>query len=212
MTYMSCLKTGLELRKRKIEGARRRRQWGLPVRFFGVFAVCALFGAVLCGCAGVSRYERGPLVAFGEDLEGASEPLYYLVNIDSRRRADSRVMTALVKLGPEAPAMPVGELRPETVARLLPRFSPPPQWPQHMRQKALADESYEGGGFHLTFRESRLVSLGICSHCAGDRHSPVVGTPDGLFFYTLPLTRKQVEDVFGPAFKVRSAREVTYGL
>ncbi|MDY0225861.1 MAG: hypothetical protein RBR38_03420 [Desulfomicrobium apsheronum] len=181
------------------------------MRVLSVFAACALFGVVLCGCAGVLRYERGPLVAFGEVLEGASEPLYYLVNIDLRRRADSRVMTALVKLGPEAPAITVGELRPETVSHFLPRFSPPPQWPQHMRQKALADESYEGGGFHLTFRESRLVSFGICSHCSGERHSPVVGTPEGRFFYPLPLTRKQVEDVFGPAFTVRRAREVTYG-
>lgn len=178
---------------------------------FRLLTLCALLGGLACGCAGVSRYERGPLVAFGESLDGGTEPLYYLVSIDARRRADQRVMAALVKLGPTAPAMAIGELRPEEVARVLPRFSPPPQWPPHMRQKALEDDSYQGGGFFVTFRDGRLVNLGACSLCAGERHSPVFGTPDGRAFHALPMTHGQAEEVFGPAFRVRRVREVTYG-
>jgi hypothetical protein len=172
---------------------------------------CALVSVVLCGCGGVTRYERGPMVGFGEPVGGASEPLFYLVNIDPRRGEDPRVMTALVKFGPEAPPMAIGTLRPETVSRFLPRFSPPPQWPQFLREKALKDDAYEGGGFFVAFKEGRLISLGVCSRCAGERHSPVVGTPDGLRFHALPLTQQQVEDVFGPAFAIRSVQEVRYG-
>jgi hypothetical protein len=137
-------------------------------RLLRTIATCVLLVVALCGCAGVSRYERGPLVAFGEPVDGASEPLYYSVSIDLRRPSDPRVMSALVKLGPQAPPMAVGAFRPETVSRYLPPFSPPPQWPQQLRQKAKEFEAYEGGGIYVSFKDGNLVFVGICSHCSGE--------------------------------------------
>ena len=180
-------------------------------RLLCVVAACMLLSVALCGCARVSRYERGPMVAFGEPVDGASEPRYYSVGIDLRRPSDPRVMRALVKLGSQAPPMALGELRPEPVSRYLPPFSPPPQWPQHLRERAKEFDAYEGGGIYVSFKDGALVFVGICSHCAGERHSPVVGTPDGGHFYPLPLTERQVEDVFGSAGKKLRVREVMYG-
>ena len=54
------------------------------------------------------------------------------------------------------------------------------------------------------------MSLGICSNCAGERHSPVVGTPDGLAFYPLPLSEPQMRAVFGAPERLRKVREITY--
>lgn len=173
------------------------------------FAV--LFVALLAGCAGVSRFERGPLVAFGEVLEGAAEPRYYSIGIYTDRPVDSRVMQALVKLSAEASPVSIAELRPEVVAPYLEAFIPPPQWPESWKQKSREYEQYSGAGFHIKFMDGRLVSVGICSHCDKIRQSPVVGTPDGLKFYALPLGEPELAEVFGASEKIRKVREVTYG-
>lgn len=173
-------------------------------------AVALLTASLLTACAGVSRYDRGPLAAFGEPLDQAPEPLYYLVRIEAERPADPRVMGALLKLGPEAPPLAIAALRPEAVSPYLPAFVPPPQWPETLKQKARQFDEYHGGGFYVAFRNGRLVSVGICSHCAGERHSPVVGTPDGLAFYTLPLSEPQMRAVFGAPERLRKVREITY--
>lgn len=71
-------------------------------------------------------------------------------------------------------------------------------------------EAYSGAGFYVSFKNGRLAWVGICSNCAGERHSPIVGTPDGLRFYALPLSRHQITEVFGQPDKIRKVREVTY--
>jgi hypothetical protein len=169
-----------------------------------------LLAGMLSACAGVSRLEKGSLTAFGELHNGAHEPRYYLVRINVEKAADPRTMSSLVKLNPEAPPLSIAELRPESVARYLQPFSPPPQWPDSLKQKAKEYDDYHGGGFYIAFKNGRLVSVGICSHCAGGRESPIVGTPDGQQFYTLPLTELQVAEVYGSPDRIRKVREVTY--
>jgi hypothetical protein len=95
-----------------------------------------LTAALITGCANVSRLEKGPLVGFGQELERGSGPLYYLIRINAERPADSRIMSAVVKLNPEAPPVALAELRPEVVSRYLPVFTPPPQWPEFLKKKA----------------------------------------------------------------------------
>lgn len=169
-----------------------------------------LVASLLSACAGTSRLETDALVAFGSRVDGALEPLYYLVRIDIEELANARIMSSLVKFSPEAPPMPIAELRPQEVARYLLPFSPPPQWPDYFKQKAKAYDEYHGGGFYVAFKDDRLVSLGICSHCGEGREAPIVGTPDGRHFYPLPLTEQQVTEVFGSPDRIRQVREVTY--
>lgn len=169
-----------------------------------------LLAGTLSACANVSRLEKGSLVAHGELLDGSQEPLYYTIWLDFKKVADVRTMRSLLKLSPDNPAVALEELRPELVARYLPAFIPPPQWPEAWKNKAKQDEVYAGGGFNICFKEGQLLSVGICSHCAGERESPVVGTPDGQHFYTLPLTQRQVTEVFGPPDRIYKVNEVRY--
>ena len=89
-------------------------------------------------------------------------------------------------------------------------YSPPEISSNVLMKLKKAAEDYAGGGFHITFSNGRLVSLGICSHCSGGREHPVIGTPDGHTFYSLPLTEEQLEDVFGPPNRIYKVNEVRY--
>lgn len=169
-----------------------------------------LLTGTLSGCANVSRFEKNALVAHGEYLNGASETLYYTIFIESGRVVDAHIMEIFLKLTPDATPILLSELNPESVARYLPRFIPPPQWPEHWKRKATEDEAYVGGGFHITFNNGRFVSIGICSHCSGGREYPIVGTPDGDAFYSLPLTEHQLIDVFGSPSRIYKVNEVRY--
>ena len=169
-----------------------------------------LLMGTLSACASVSRFEKNALVAHGEHLDNAPEVLYYSIFIENARQIDIHTMNIFVKLTADATPLLLSGLRPESVARYLPRFTPPQQWPEHWKRKALETEDYAGGGFHITFSNGRLVSLGICSHCSGGREHPVIGTPDGHTFYSLPLTEEQLEDVFGPPNRIYKVNEVRY--
>lgn len=169
-----------------------------------------LLTIMLPGCANVSRFEKNNLVAFGERLEGSQEPLYYLVRIDVQKSDDARVMSSRLKLSPDSPPLTLEELRPAAVADFLSPFTPPPQWPDTWKQKANAEDVYAGNGFHIRFEGGQLLSVGICSHCAGGREQPMVGTPDGQHFYTLPLTEQQVIEVFGAPDRIDKVGEVRY--
>ncbi len=169
-----------------------------------------LLTSTLSACANVSRFEKSSLVAFGELLENSHQPLYYLIRIDSKKSVDERTMAALVKLAPDSPPVPIDALRPEFVAGYLSPFTPPPQWPDAWKQKAQEDEVYAGSGFHIGFKDGTLTYFGICSHCAGGREYPVVGTPDGQNFYPLPLTEEQVIEIFGSPDRVYKVNEVRY--
>lgn len=165
---------------------------------------------ILSACANVSRFEKDAFVAHGEILNGTPEVLYYSIFIESDGTVDAYKADILLKLTADATPLSLSKLRPESVARYLPRFTPPPQWPEQWKKKAMEAETYSGGGFHITFKNGRLVSLGICSHCSEGREHPVIGTADGHLFYSLPLTEQQLEDLFGPPDRIYKVNEVRY--
>lgn len=164
----------------------------------------------LTACANVSRYEKEALVAHGEPLNNASEVLYYSIFIDIDRVVDVSMKNIFLKLRSDAVPLRVSVLRPQSVARYLPKFTPPPQWPEHWKKKAIETEAYSGGGFQITFDNGRLQSIGICSHCTEGREHPTIGTPDGNKFYSLPLTELQLEEIFGKPNRVYKVNEVRY--
>lgn len=169
-----------------------------------------LLATTLTACANVSRLQRESLVAFGEQLEGSSESLYYLIRLDLKKSPNSRTTNFSLKLSPDSPTIAFEELRPQLVARYLPPFTPPEQWPEHLKEKAKQDVTYAGGGFHITFADDRPVYVGICSHCYNRREYPVVGTPDGQHLYELPLTELQISEVFGSPDRIYKVGEVRY--
>jgi len=169
-----------------------------------------LLAVTLSACANVSRFEKGSLVAHGELLDGSREPLYYSIWVDFKKSVDASTMSSLLKLSPDSPSIALGKLRPELVARYLAPFTPPPQWPEAWKEKAKEDEVYAGGGFNIRFKEGQLLSVGICSHCAEGREHPIVGTPDGHHFYILPLTERQITEIFGPPDRIYKVGEVRY--
>jgi len=169
-----------------------------------------LLASMLSACANVSRFEKGSLVAFGQNLDESSEPLYYLIRLDLKKSVDPHIMGSLLKLSPDSPPIAVDELRPNVVARYLPPFTPPEEWPEFLKQKAKDDVVYAGNGFHIRFEEDLPVYVGICSHCYNRRENPTVGTPNGQNFYVLPLTEQQVIEVFGSPDRIYKVSEVRY--
>ena len=169
-----------------------------------------LLATTLSACANVSRLQRESLVAFGEQLNGASAPLYYLIRLDLMKSATARTTSFFLKLSPDSPAIAFSDLRPELVASYLPPFTPPKEWPEFLKEKAKKDVAYAGGGFHITFENNRPTYIGICSHCNNGREYPTVGTPDGQHLYTLPLTEQQLSEVFGSPDRVYKVSEVRY--
>ncbi len=161
------------------------------------------------GCANVSRYERQGMVAHGQKLDGAEQPLYYIIAIDVSKGPDERLLSVGLKLTPQAPLVKISALTPDTVKAYLPKFVPPPQWPERERLKASQDDAYEGGGFFVKFDQGRFQYLGICSHCAGRHDQLMVATPEGVV-YSLPLTEAQLSAVFGAPKRVYKVSEVRY--
>lgn len=149
------------------------------------------------------------MIAFGETLDGADEPLFYSILVKGEA-IDERAKDVRVKLAPEATSVSVAELTPAFTARYLEPFVPPRQWPEQWKAKAMEEESYSGGGFHVRFRDNRLISIGMCSHCEGVREHPTLGVPNGDAFYSLPLTRQQMLEVFGAPERLYKVGEVRY--
>lgn len=168
------------------------------------------FCMFVVSCANVWRFEKNALVAFGQKLNGAKEPLYYAISIDMTKSVDEGAKNFLLKLKPDSPSIAFNRLSPELVAHYLPPFTPPPQWPDRWKQKAKEEEIFSGGGFHIRFKDGQLLFVDICSHCANGRENPVVGTPDGQHFYTLPLKEHQVIEVFGSPKRIFRVNEVRY--
>jgi len=171
----------------------------------GIF--CAI---LLSSCSNVLRFEKDNVVAFGEKLNGSPEPLYYLIRIDMTESIDNQLESFLLKLSPDAQPISVKELHPELVSRYLQTFIPPPQWPDIVKEKIKDLDIYEKNGFNVSFKNGQLYSVSICSHCANGKESPVVGTPNGEHFYTLPLTEQQITEVFGSPDRVYKVLEVRY--
>ena len=63
----------------------------------------------------------------------------------------------------------------------------------------------------MWFEEEQAVFVGICSHCSDGREYPIVGTPDGQSFYSLPLTEQQITDVYRSPDRIYKVGEVRYG-
>ena len=165
---------------------------------------------VLSGCANIWRMENGPLTAFSESLRESSEPRYTMVWIDLQKKTDARVLAAQIKLAEQAPLVAIGALRPEFVARYLPAWEPPPQWPEIVREKARQDDNYQGGGIYVSFRQGRLVYVSLVSRLRDERFYPQVAAPAATGLLTLPLSRAQMEEVFGPPRRVYRVSEVRY--
>lgn len=169
-----------------------------------------LLAGFLSACANVSRFEKEALTAYGEQLDGSREPLYYLIRIDLSKAADSSMLKMSLKLTADSAPIALSELSPELVGKYLPPYAPPPQWPEQWKKKSAEVDAYSGGGFHIVFKNNRLEFIGICSHCAQQREHPVIASPDGKALYSLPLTERQLVELCGPPKRKYKVNEVRY--
>ena len=172
--------------------------------------IAILFTAVIWSCANVFRYERNAIIAHGEVLNASKEPLYYSIWIDLTKSINEGTMDIRLKLTAESPPVSLRELNPKLVAQYLSPFTPPPQWPNRLKQKAKEEEIFAGGGIQIKFKNGQLLFVDICSHCANGRENPVVGTPNGQHFYNLPLTEQQIIEIFGSPKRIYKVNEVRY--
>lgn len=164
----------------------------------------------LGGCANIWRMDNGPLTAFSESVRESPDPRYTMLWIDLQKNTDARVLAAQIKLGEQAPLVAIGMLRPEFVAQFLPAWEPPPQWPEIVKQKARQDDNYQGGGIYVSFRQGRLIFVSLVSRQGGERFAPQVAAPGSNEPLTLPLSRAEMERVFGPARRLYRVSEVRY--
>ena len=162
------------------------------------------------GCANVSRVDVGPLTAFGEPLEQADTYRYYLVRLDARGVPSDRLPPLALPLPGSEKPVPLAALTPALTARHLPRFVPPPQWPDTWKEKARQRQAFEGDGFYIDFGDAGLDFMGLCSHCHGGRQEPGLCSADGRICHALPLTLEQLTELLGPPDRIRKVREVTY--
>jgi hypothetical protein len=165
---------------------------------------------LISGCANVSRYQKNDIVAFGEKINQSKQPLYYLIRLNSKKENETNSPDFLIKFSNDAPPVHFKNLTPELVYKYLSPFVPPSQWPQHIREKALRDQGFQGNGFYIAFRQNRFLAFSACSLCGGKQHSPVVGKSDGSAFYSLPLTFEQLTDIFGKPDRLYKVGEVRY--
>lgn len=165
---------------------------------------------VLGGCANIWRMDNGPLTAFSESVRESPDPRYTMVWIDLQKKTDTRVLAAQIKLAEQAPLVAIGTLRPEFVAQFLPPWEPPPQWPEIVKQKARQDDNYQGGGIYVSFRQGRLAFVSLVTQQGGEHFAPQVAAPGSMELLTLPLSRAEMEAVFGPPRRLYRVSEVRY--
>jgi hypothetical protein len=167
---------------------------------------------LLTACANVSRFEKGPFVAFGQKLDGRPEPLYYLMRMDLSNSKPAETPAFSLKLSENGPPVPWNHLTADTVSAHLPKFVPPPVWPKEWKAEAAKRDAYEGAGYYIAFRDGRLEYLGLCSHCGKDfpEPAPGIGPPDGSIFFRLPVTKEQLVRVVGEPDRVYKVSEVRY--
>ncbi len=158
----------------------------------------------------MTRFETPGVVAHAEQLDGSDEPLYYSIAIDIYKAQKSELPDIRLKFDDNGSSFALSELTPSIVSRYLPPFEAPPQWPKSWKEKAAKEDAYEGAGYYIKFEQGQAVFVGLCSHCAGGRASPVVGNKEDTHFYTLPLTERQMTEIFGPPRKRSKANEVYY--
>lgn len=164
----------------------------------------------LSGCSNVSRFEKGPIIAYGEPLDNSKQPLYYSIYFNAAKVDDPHVLNLYIKFSKQSPSFTIKQLTPSLVAKHLAPFIVPSQWPETWKAQARQEESYAGNGFHIRFKDNKLLSIGLCSHCSGRHDFPIIGTTDGNHFYTLPITEPQLIQLFGKANKLYKTNEVRY--
>ncbi|MCL7751381.1 hypothetical protein LV475_07195 [Guyparkeria hydrothermalis] len=179
-------------------------------RRMGRLLTVMLCATLLTACANTTRFEAGPITAFGGEIEATDAERFYLLRIDTRELpADELPALALPLPGAERPVT-LEALTPAEVARYLPRFEPPPQWPETWKARARAYPSFEGDGYFIGFGDIGLESVSLCSHCAGQRQSPSLCTADGRVCHRFPLTRDQLVALVGPPGREYKVIEVRY--
>jgi len=170
---------------------------------------------LLSACAAnTARIEKGALVGYGTVADG---PSFDSLGMDVERHGEKGIPVFCVQLSEDAGPSRSDALTREYVERYLPPFQWPRYWPDIWREKARAYEQFEGNGYFITFREGRLASiyLGVRE---SDPVNPVtrpttparVGPADCGHLYSLPITREQFVEIFGPPDRADTVNEVYY--
>jgi hypothetical protein len=146
-----------------------------------------LLAGTVSACASVSRFEKDALTAYGEKLDGSCESLYYSILIDLGDAVDSSTLNTQLKLRSDAPPMPLSDLGPDVVAKYLPRFSPPPQWPEKWKKKAQEQDAYTGGGFHIVFKKTASYPSAYARTALEAGSIQLLGLQMGMHFIHSPL-------------------------
>jgi len=166
------------------------------------------------GCAHVSRFEKGPFVAFGEPLHGSPEPLYYLLRLDLTDADPDEAPLFSVQLATDTPPIAWHRLTPSLVAAHLPPFVPPAAWPERRKAEAARRTAFEGGGCHVAFLGERLEFLSLFAVGPGPGAAPdpapAIGSADGIVLRRLPLTEAELIEAVGEPDRILRVREVTY--
>ena len=170
--------------------------------------------ALLVGCQSIPRIEKGPLIGHGE---ANGEPRYTSLSIDLERRPDQPLPLFCVGLSPSADPIASDRLTVEYVRRHLEPFPPPRYWPETWKKRAAEYESFQGSGYFISFRAGRLTSIGLGMR---EQDSVIpetrpttparVGPPDCSTLYSLPITRTQFVEIFGPPDREFSVSEIYY--
>lgn len=172
------------------------------------YALLILF---VSGCANTSKFVKAPLTAYGtKGTDGNETVRYFMLGIDLKKYPEEPLPPFQVELSPGSIPIQSLELTVEKTAMYLPPFVPPPQWPEHWKEEARKDRSFEGNGIYISFREGKLIYFGICTNCGGKHFTPRIGDADGNALYPMPLTLEQISDIFGPPDRLYNVNEIRY--
>ena len=161
-----------------------------------IILICAVFA----GCANVSRFEKGRVIAFGEPLGTDSTPLYYIIGIDLEKSEELEIPRLYLKI-PNGPPLQVDKITPKIARQYLTETIPLhiPVW------KRSNLEIFVGHGYRLEFIDNILVYAGISDISQGPK--PAIGiSKDKL--YILPLTEKQLIEIVGKPDNIYKVLEV----
>ena len=144
-------------------------------------------------------------------------PTYSMLSLDIERHGKKALPVFCVQLSEAAEPVRSDRLTPEYVARYLPPFQWPSYWPEIWREKARAYEQFEGNGYFISFRSGRLALISLDVR-ETDPENPKprpttparVGHADCGHLYSLPITREQFVEIFGPPDRADTVNEVYY--
>lgn len=173
--------------------------------------IFTLFLLLVSGCTPISKFINEPVTAFGKKYSDSNNTIrYFLLRVEMDKYPDQSLPSIQVQLSPDTAPIPLNKLTADITSRYLPIFTPPSQWPQHWKERAMMNPSFEGNGIYISFKNNQLNYLGICSNCGGQLNSPKIGKVGGSCLYPMPLTKRQMIEIFGPPRRLYDVREVTY--